>query len=238
METIICKKCVIEKELTGDNFKPEKRTRLGFDTTCRKCRGSRQSQIRKDDPERFKEIDRKARNTERYIKYQDEYRNENYQDLKEHSRLAYHKNKEPYLKRSKEQKIRLGDDYREYQKEYKKKNRKALNAKYLHKLKTDPKTKLRHTLRCRFRKLIKGYHKRNSVLVYIGCDVEFLKDYLASKFKDGMTWENHGSIWHIDHIIPCVSFDFDCEEDLKKCWNYTNLQPLYALDNLRKGGKP
>ena len=237
METIICKKCEIEKELTKDNFKPEKRTNLGFDTTCRKCRCSRQAQIRRDDPERFREIDSRARSSERYVKYQEEYRNENYKDLKEQSRLAYHKNKEPYLQRSKDQKIRLGDDYREYQREYKKKNRKVLSAKYLHKLKTDPKTKLRHTLRGRFRKLIKGFHKKNSVLSYIGCDVESLKDYLSSKFKEGMTWENHGKVWHIDHIIPCVSFDFDSEEDLKKCWHYTNLQPLYALDNLRKGDK-
>lgn len=237
MQTVICKKCNIEKELTRDNFKPEKRTNLGFDTTCRKCRGIRQSQIRKDNPERFKEIDRRARATERYNDYQRKYRSENHDNLKVQSKLAYHKNKEPYLKRSKEQKIRLGDDYREYQRNYKRKNRKELNAKYLHKLKTDPKTKLRHTLRGRFRKLIKGYHKQNSVLAYIGCDIDFLKEYLSSKFKNGMTWENHGTVWHIDHIIPCVSFDFNCEEDLKKCWHYTNLQPLYALENLIKGDK-
>jgi len=237
MPTIICNKCNIEKDLTSVNFKPEKRTILGFDSTCRKCRGKRQSQIRKENPERFKLIDEKARETTRYKKYQEEYQKNNAEKLKEGCKDRYYKNKEPYLKRSKDQKIRLGISYKEYQKEYRKKNRKELSAKYLHKLKTDPNTKLRHTLRCRFRKLIKGYHKQNSVLTYIGCDIEFLKNYLSSKFKEGMTWENHGTVWHIDHIIPCVSFDFNCEEDLKKCWHYTNLQPLYALENLIKGNK-
>jgi hypothetical protein len=237
MQTIICKKCEVVKELNSDNFKPEKKTALGFDTTCRKCRCKRQSEIRKDDPERFKKKDAKSRETDRYKKYQNEYRLNNFEKLKEDCRGRYFKNKEPYLKRSKDQKIRLGDSYKEYQKAYRKKNRKELNAKYLHKLKTDPVAKLKHGLRCRFNKLIKGHNKQNSVLNYIGCDVDFLKDYLSSKFKDDMSWENHGIVWHIDHIIPCASFDFCNEEDLKKCWHYTNLQPLYALENLIKGNR-
>ena len=51
-----------------------------------------------------------------------------------------------------------------------------------------------------------------------------------------MTWENHGK-WHVDHIKPCCTFDFSKEEEQKKCFHYTNLQPLWAEENLVKAGK-
>ena len=70
----------------------------------------------------------------------------------------------------------------------------------------------------------------------LGESPAFVKDYLASKFTEGMSWENHGA-WHIDHRRPCCSFDLTNPEEQKKCFHYTNLQPLWAKDNLEKGGK-
>ncbi len=53
-----------------------------------------------------------------------------------------------------------------------------------------------------------------------------------------MTWENHGRHgWHIDHIIPCAAFDLTDPEQQKKCFHYTNYQPLYTLENLKKGDR-
>lgn len=69
-----------------------------------------------------------------------------------------------------------------------------------------------------------------------GCELNVLKEFLESKFKQGMSWENHGE-WHIDHIKPCCKFDLEDEEEQKKCFHYTNLQPLWAKENLSKGGK-
>jgi hypothetical protein len=82
----------------------------------------------------------------------------------------------------------------------------------------------------------KTQRKNNRTIDLLGCSVSFLKGYLEEKFKDGMTWENHGE-WHIDHIKPCASFNLLDQEDQKKCFHYTNLQPLWAFENLSKGCK-
>ena len=68
----------------------------------------------------------------------------------------------------------------------------------------------------------------------IGCKVEELATHLEYKFKRGMNWDNHGQGWHIDHIIPCASFDLTDEKQMMQCFHYTNLQPLWAEDNLSK----
>ena len=86
---------------------------------------------------------------------------------------------------------------------------------------------------------------------YIGIPIKEFKEYLESKFQPGMTWENYGNpngdhtnCWHIDHIQPLSSFGFDSVKDsderevlLRRAWNYTNLQPLWGLDNLIKSAK-
>ena len=68
----------------------------------------------------------------------------------------------------------------------------------------------------------------------VGCDVKTLRDHLETQLKDGMTWENQGE-WHIDHIKPCASFDITKEDERMKCFNYTNLQPLWGTENMSKG---
>ena len=72
---------------------------------------------------------------------------------------------------------------------------------------------------------------------YINCTVKYLHEFLEFRFTDGMSWDNYGKKWHIDHIIPCASFDLKCPEQQKKCFHYTNLQPLWAKDNQEKGAK-
>lgn len=77
----------------------------------------------------------------------------------------------------------------------------------------------------------------------LGCDIEFFKSYLQSKFLPGMTWENYGvydenrATWQLDHIIPCASFNLLEENEQRKCFHYLNYQPLWTLDNIEKSNK-
>lgn len=98
----------------------------------------------------------------------------------------------------------------------------------------DPKYKLTRLLRSRLNGAIKKGYKSGSAVKDLGCSIEFLKQYLESKFQPGMSWGNQGD-WHIDHIIPLSNFELTNKEELLKACNYTNLQPLWAIDNLKKG---
>ena len=91
-------------------------------------------------------------------------------------------------------------------------------------------------LRARMSTAIRYKLKTGSAVSDLGCSIDFLKEYLKKQFKDGMSWENHGQ-WHIDHIKPLASFDLTDREQLIKACNYTNLQPLWAEDNFKKGSK-
>jgi len=68
----------------------------------------------------------------------------------------------------------------------------------------------------------------------VGCPVGFLRSYIEGKFQKGMTWENYGE-WHVDHIRPCASFDLNDKEQVIQCFNWRNLQPMWASENCSKG---
>lgn len=68
----------------------------------------------------------------------------------------------------------------------------------------------------------------------LGCTIEFFKTYIASMFLAGMNWDNYGK-WHLDHIVPLSSFDLSDKEHFLKAVHHTNYQPLWAVDNLKKG---
>jgi len=106
------------------------------------------------------------------------------------------------------------------------------------KKKIDPNFKLKVTLRSRLNTAIKRKYKSGSAVRDLGCTIEELKVYLESKFIEGMNWNNHSKTgWHIDHILPLSKFDLTNREELVKAVHYTNLQPLWAFDNLSKGAK-
>lgn len=101
----------------------------------------------------------------------------------------------------------------------------------------DPAAKLAHTLRARLRAALKKGTKISSSSVLLGCSILQWKKYLESLFKSGMTWGNHGSVWHIDHVKPCAVFDLTDSEQQKICFHWSNTQPLFAAENIAKGDK-
>ena len=98
--------------------------------------------------------------------------------------------------------------------------------------------KLRGNLRRRLRQVIKQNQKSGSSVKDLGCSVEFLKNYLESKFQASMSWDNWSvNGWHIDHIKPLTSFNLNDRNQFLQSCHYTNLQPLWAKDNISKSNK-
>jgi hypothetical protein len=97
--------------------------------------------------------------------------------------------------------------------------------------------RLKNRIRTRIWDVLSGRIKKFSTRVLLDVpNLEFLWQHLETQFQPGMTRENYG-LWHVDHIIPCVSFDLTDPEEQAKCFHYTNLQPLWAFDNISKGAK-
>lgn len=100
----------------------------------------------------------------------------------------------------------------------------------------NPILKVESALRARLYKFIRGNNK-SGIRNLLGCSWLQFRRHLESKFKRGMSWENYGTYWHVDHIIPCKAFDHGSQEQLRQCWHFSNLRPLSAKRNLAKGGK-
>jgi len=103
--------------------------------------------------------------------------------------------------------------------------------------------KIKERLRVRLRHAVKASlknkeNKTGSSVDGLGCTVGFFIEYLESKFTKGMNWENYGlKGWHMDHIQPLSSFNLTNKEDFSKACHYTNIQPLWWYDNLKKAQK-
>ena len=177
-----------------------------------------------DKDERIKELEEENENKQNYINNKESWdertKQYNKTDTSKKYRREWAKNK---YDTNEEYRQRCIDNAVSYE-------RKMLN--------TNIEYKIKHVLRSRIRNALKKHlaHKYRNTNNLTSCTMEELKNYLEAKFIEGMTWENHGD-WHIDHIKPCCSFDLTQEEEQKKCFHYTNLQPLWASENLSKGGR-
>lgn len=168
------------------------------------------------------------------------YRKE-YNKVNEEKQRAYHKeyhikNRDAINARTAKYDADNPERRPKYNKEYWRENKDRIYAYKKKRRENDLHYKIREYLRARMWRALKdqGGEKIKSVLALTGCDLDELKEHLEGQFTDGMTWENYGK-WHIDHIIPCASFDLLKESEQKKCFHYTNLQPLWEDDNKSKG---
>ena len=164
-----------------------------------------------------------------YLGNKKKFAKNNPEKVREGKLKHYRENRDKILEQKKEYRKRNRPAIREYQKEY--------NKHYVpHKLLTDKMYKIKYVMR----KLIahsiwnKGYTKKSRTFEILGISYEEFSLYMERQFVKGMSWGNHGE-WHIDHIIPLASAQ--CEDDVLRLNHYTNLQPLWAADNLSKGSK-
>jgi len=127
---------------------------------------------------------------------------------------------------------------RKYYKKYYQENKIKIHNRRKNRLKNSINLKLACNLRSRLYLALKNNYKTGSAIRDLGCSIEGLKRHLESQFTEGMSWDNYGRKgWHIDHIKPLSIFNLEDCGEFKKACHYTNLQPLWAKDNLKKGSK-
>jgi len=247
MESKKCRVCGKEKLLA--EFYYQKYCKK-YRTECKKCQSEQKKTYRKNNKEKV------AKYLKEYLKG---YREKNMESISEWNKEYVKDNKERIARYKKEHykinKKRLNEISKKYQednkekvsqylKEYNKKNKdKILKNKrgYDAERRKDPIIRLNQNISGGIRGSLKfkgsskkGRHWENIV----NYTSQELKGHLEKLFQPGMTWNNYGK-WQVDHIIPLAFFKYTSTDDVefKYCWSLTNLQPLWAEDNLRKRDK-
>jgi hypothetical protein len=213
MEKKICSKCKFEKDVC--EFGILKSSKDGFRNVCKECRAR---------DEKNSNLKYRQKNKEQLLVKKKLWLKNNPDYMKNYSKTNNLKNRE-----------KLNNKLKIWRNNNKEKLLEQTRKKRKEKYDTDINFKLKHLLRARINKII-NFNRNKSSQEIIGCDIEYFKTYIASQFKEGMNWENYGYYgWHIDHIIPLSSAIND--DEIYKLCHYTNLQPLWSKDNLKKSNK-
>jgi hypothetical protein len=169
-----------------------------------------------------------------------EWRKEHKEELIEKKKEWYLKNKDKILKRTKIyreiHKEEISKKAKKYQKRHHDNLLKKAKKRRIIRRKFDINFRILCNLRTRLWWALKNNSKYYKTKELIGCSIDKLKKHLEKQFTKEMSWNNYG-LWEIDHIRPCASFDLSKESEQKKCFHYTNLQPLWAKENRQKQGK-
>ena len=206
--TKVCTKCNQEKEL--DAFNVQNGRSYNRSSNCKGCKAE------------YRKKNRKA-----LQKRKADYYKENKEFVNESCKKWYQANKEAVTKQ---------------RKKYRQANKDELTIKkrqYIRKRRNEDKSfKIKSNISRRIHHALKGQNKSDHTTTLLGCTPDCAKAHVESQFSKGMSWDNYGVHgWHIDHIIPCARFDLTDPEQQRKCFHYTNLQPLWAIENIKKGDK-
>ncbi len=209
-----CNACNTDKDVSNFYKKSGRGDGLaGYTHICKDCSRKTNREYNKLENSDKKEYMKKYRadNKEKLSEYMKKYREYNKEDIKIKKSIYYENNKDTII-----------ENVVLYQKERMKKD-------HLYKLTRGIRSLILMSFKNQFTK------KSKKTTEILGCSFEELKLYLESKFDDKMNWDNQGSYWQIDHIIPISSAN--SVEEVYLLNHYTNLQPLYWLDNIKKGNK-
>ena len=213
-----CSKCEIEKN-ENDFYKGRNH--------CKECRKEYRKKHNEKNPDIKKKYGKKRwiENKEAEQQRNKEYRLKNVDKLRKKDRDNYNKNIVKQRDRAKKYYLNNKVKVKETQ-------LKSFKKRYQEK----PILKLTHNVRTRLNGYLKinNITKKNKTFDIVGCSPNQLKEHLEKQFNDGMFWDNYGK-WHIDHIIPLSSANN--EDEVYKLCHHTNLQPLWAEDNLKKSNK-
>lgn len=200
-----CTACLIEKPLA--DFPKCSRNKDGYNSRCKDCINSANKHWRLSAVDAYRAMRKRS----------------------------YQRNRETNLARSRVYAQEHREEKAIYDKQYRKENSKKRRAQ----IKEWELHSREHRTRQRLRRLFNHFMHGECIKSgesLVGCTFEFYKSYIEGLFKEGMTWDNHGEKgWHIDHIIPLAAFDLSKDEDIKRCFHYSNTQPLWCNENLKKG---
>ncbi len=166
------------------------------------------------------------------LKKAKEYYLHNREKILKNTNQYYLDNKEKILKYQDDNKVKIAIRRKKYADE----NRKKINFYQRNKKQTNINFKISSNLRNRIYNALKRNEKSLPTMFLIGCEIDYFMYHIQEQFTDGMSWDNYGD-WHMDHIKSCSKFDLSDTKQQLECFNYTNLQPLWAEDNLSKGNK-
>lgn len=178
-------------------------------------------------------------NKERLAEYKKEYAEQNKEVLKQKQKEWRKLNKEKLKQDKKEYYENNKEKEKKRKEEWRLKNKEKINQRAVERRNNNPKLKIDQNISTAINKHIKNIKDNKHWEVLVGYTLEQLMQHLESLFSDGMSWDNYGSHWHIDHIKPKSWFLYESLEDaaFKECWALSNLQPLEASINCSKGNK-
>lgn len=226
-----CTRCNLEKTL--DEFNVLQRSPDGRYPQCRKCK---------------KEIDSEyyEKNRQKVLEKAKEYYNENKEKIlagiNKEEKYEYNKkyrkeNSENLKLQNREYKKLHKDEISQWRGKYRKENRDKINEYSKHRLKTNPLAKLAKQLRGRLQDFLadRNIQKSQQFKDYLGCSLDELKLHIEKQFQPGMTWENYGSLWSVDHNIALANAP-DSEKIYELC-HYLNLRPMFCITNSSKNSR-
>lgn len=230
-QTKKCTKCGKDRPATVEYFHKHSRSPDGLRSVCRGCRAKEHASRKDEHAVKRKEF--YAENRDRLVATCREYYRENVEAQRADARARHHRNRDANLIRMQNYRVENRESVLAAQRVRENVRRKLMYG-------VDIAFTLRHRVGALFRVSLKNRKKSKRMEEIVGYSLDDLRSHIERKFDRGMTWEHfmRGEI-HIDHIRPISSFNItSCEcDEFKKCWALSNLQPLWAKENLSKGAK-